>query len=108
METDWTIPFDSAELGIIPMFVWCRTIEDAKDFFGLYYDGTDKEEEFFIKCWSTYRENTIYAVPHNTKTCSWLYGPRDSFSIYWSRQGYVTRVYEKVGPFQAVDVEDLL
>ena len=96
----WETPFDPAEVGKVPIFVWCPTPQLARDFVESYMPN-DRE---WLKWWGDHREETIYALPM-AGSMQYMYGPRRSLA-QWESKGYVPRVFH--GFVQAVEVGDLL
>lgn len=97
-EISWDIPFDPAEVGNVPMFVWCPTEELAEEFVEQYHPVDARS---WVHRWHSYKEETIYAIPANHSERDWLFGPRSSlcgsYSHYVPRVFYGARNYPEVG-----------
>ena len=104
-ETDYTIPFDPADFGVVPMFVWCPTRELAEEFLHEY---NEKEFDQWITRWADYGGDCIYAVPgaEGTGYGHWMFGRRHNYDSHYRSKGYVSRVYR--GSANFVEVGDLL
>lgn len=105
-EVRWDIPFDPQDVGKIPMFVWCKSIDEAREFCTQYCNDVNGHE-WWIDRWYSYQEETIYAIPsQNSSDKFWMYGTRDSLTrCAWDTKGYVPRAFQ---PITHVEVEDLI
>ena len=99
-EISWDIPFDPAEVGNVPMFVWCPTQRIAQEFIETYLPN----DRPWLEWWSDHREETIYTLPFAGSE-RYMYGPRNSIGGYIS-EGYVPRIFD--GQCKLVEVGDLL
>lgn len=104
-ETDYTIPFDPTDFGVVPMFVWCPTRELAEEFLHEYQEARFTQ---WIARWDRYGAECIFAVPgaEGTGFNHWMFGRRDSYDEYYRGHGYVSRVY--LGHVTPPEVGDLL
>lgn len=104
-EADYTISFDPADFGVVPMFVWFPTRELAEEFLHEY---NEKEFDHWMARWDDYGKDCIFAVPgaKGIGYSHWMYGRRDSFDGHYRSKGYVSRVYQ--GCRSAAEVGDLL
>lgn len=106
LSLSWDIPFDPAEYGVTPVFVWCPT-KDAAEELVETYSGDYPRQQRWIERWNSYGEETIYAIPRGCNNIDrWLYGSRDSLDAHWQGKGYVPRIYDSFAA--KVSVEDLI